>query len=148
MAAMVIALIALEEEKKKKKTNRRKSRVWSKDWLLQRNKFSHVNLLTNLRENNPEDYRNYLRMTQQSFEILLSLVQPHITKQDTCMRKSISAEERLMATLRFLATGRSFEDLKFTTGISAQSLGRIIPETCEAIVKVLQPQYLKVIKNC
>lgn len=140
---MVIAIIALEEEKKKRR-KRRKSRVWTKNWLLQREKFSHVNLLSNLRENNPEDYRNYLRMTQESFEMLLSHVRPHITKQDSCMRKAVSAEERLMATLRFLATGRSFEDMKFTTGISAQSLGRIIPETCEPIIKVLQPQYLKV----
>ncbi|XP_077314623.1 uncharacterized protein LOC143934951 [Lithobates pipiens] len=143
MAAMVIVIIALEEEKKKRRKNRRKSRVWTKNWLLQREKFSHINLLTNLRENNPEDYRNYLRMTQESFGMLLSHVRPHITKQDSCMRKAVSAEERLMATLRFLATGRSFEDMKITTGISAQSLGRIIPETCEAIIKVLQPQYLK-----
>jgi hypothetical protein len=49
------------------------------------------------------------------------------------MSLSISPHERLTVTLRFLATGRSHEDLKFRTLISAQSLGHIIPETCEAI---------------
>jgi hypothetical protein len=44
------------------------------------------------------------------------------------MRNSIIAEERLTATLRYLATGNSYEDLKFSTGISPQSLGKIIPE--------------------
>jgi hypothetical protein len=60
------------------------------------------------------------------------------------MRKSISAEERLAATLRFLATGRSFEDLKFSTGISTASLSKLIPETCKAIYEVLRMEYLKV----
>ncbi|XP_063791580.1 uncharacterized protein LOC134947337 [Pseudophryne corroboree] len=59
------------------------------------------------------------------------------------MRRAITADERLTATLRFLATGRSLEDMKFQTLISPQALGRIIPDTCKAIVKVLQDQYLK-----
>uniref|UniRef100_A0A803JJM1 DDE Tnp4 domain-containing protein n=1 Tax=Xenopus tropicalis TaxID=8364 RepID=A0A803JJM1_XENTR len=40
-------------------------------------------------------------------------------------------------------SSRSFEDLKFTTGISAQALGRIIPETCHAIIESLKADYLK-----
>jgi hypothetical protein len=60
------------------------------------------------------------------------------------MRESISAEARLAATLGYLATGRSFEDLKFSTGISAPSLSSIIPETCRAIYECLRLDYLKV----
>ncbi|VEN57307.1 unnamed protein product [Callosobruchus maculatus] len=45
------------------------------------------------------------------------------------MRQSISPHERLTATLRFLATGRSYEDLKFSVAISPQALRQIIPET-------------------
>ncbi|XP_023718189.1 uncharacterized protein LOC111870281 [Cryptotermes secundus] len=54
------------------------------------------------------------------------------------MRKAITPNERLTATLRYLATGRTLEDLKFSTRISPQALGRVIPETCEAIYKVLR----------
>ncbi|XP_018804797.1 PREDICTED: uncharacterized protein LOC108978796, partial [Bactrocera latifrons] len=54
------------------------------------------------------------------------------------MREAISAENRLAITLRFLATGNSFEDLKFSTAISAQAIGKIVIETCEAITKVLK----------
>lgn len=75
---------------------------------------------------------------------LLELVTPHIKKENTCMRAAISPHERLTATLRFLATGRSYKDLEFTTIISKQSLSEIIPETCEAIYKVLKKDYLKV----
>ncbi|XP_068225274.1 putative nuclease HARBI1 [Palaemon carinicauda] len=82
-------------------------------------------------------------MTDNAFRDLLSLVSPKITKKDTVMRKSIPAEERLIATLRFLATGRSLEDLKFSTGISTQALGHIISETCQAIYDALRNEYLK-----
>ena len=82
-------------------------------------------------------------MDEETYDMLLSLVTPFITKQDTYMRQVILPHERLTATLRFLATGRSYEDLKFSTYISPQALGRIIPETC-AIREALQPDYMKV----
>lgn len=60
------------------------------------------------------------------------------------MRQSISPEERLLVTLRYLATGRSMEDLKFSAIISPQALGKIIPETCKYIYLSLKEEYLKV----
>ena len=47
-------------------------------------------------------FRN-IRMTQERFEHLLSLVGPRITKPNTTMREAISAAERLTLTLRYLA---------------------------------------------
>ncbi|KAK4885232.1 hypothetical protein RN001_001503 [Aquatica leii] len=102
-----------------------------------------MRLLKELKTNEPEDFRNYLRMNSETFEELLKLVSPHIKKQDTVMRNSIIPEERLVVTLRFLATGRSYECLKFNTGISPQAIGCIIPETCKIIYKVMQPKHLK-----
>jgi hypothetical protein len=74
----------------------------------------------------------------------LHLVAPHIRKSDNAMIRTVTPHERLSVTLRFLATGRSYEDLKFSAVISSQSLGVIIPETCAAIYKVLKKKYLKV----
>ncbi|PIO23102.1 hypothetical protein AB205_0125870 [Aquarana catesbeiana] len=101
-------------------------------------------LLRELQENNPDDFRNCLRMTDPIFHRLLALLTPYITKQDTCMWQAITPKQRLIATLRYLVTGRSLQDLKFTTGISHQALGIIIPETCSAIIQVLQKDYIKV----
>lgn len=123
---------------------RQKRQWWVKAWMKNRNTYGHMPLLQELRDNFPTDFRNYLRMDAESFRILLDLVTPIISKQDTRMRESISAEERLTATLRYLATGRSFEDLKFSTGISSPSLCKIIPETCKAIYEVLKKTDLKV----
>ena len=125
-------------------SNKRQRKCWVKTWLKNRNRYGHLPLLHELRDNFPMDFRNYLRMDCESFQILLKLVSPIISKQDTKLRESISAEERLTTTLRYLATGRSFEDLKFSTGISAPSLCKIIPETCKAIYEVLRKTYLKV----
>lgn len=116
--------------------NFQNKRKWSKQWLLQCRKYSHMNLLRELQSNEPADYKNYLRMENHTFYKLLNLVRPYIEKKNTVMLESISAEERLVATLRFLATGRSYEDLKFSCVISAQALGKIIPETCWAIYEV------------
>jgi len=57
------------------------------------------------------------------------------------MWQAITPHERLTATLRFFATGSSYEDLKFSTIMSPQALGKIVPETCRAIYKVLKEYY-------
>ncbi|KAB0800103.1 hypothetical protein PPYR_07983 [Photinus pyralis] len=138
IAALCVAVqMNLTEEEKKK-------RVWVKKWREDRNKFGHMPLLNELRLNFPDDFKNYLRMDPDTFKILLNLISPIISKQNTKLRESISAEERLMATLRYLATGRSFEDLKFSTGISSSALCQIIPETCKALYQVLKKEYMKV----
>jgi hypothetical protein len=85
-------------------------------------------------------------MSEENFMILLEKVRPLIEKEDTVLRAAITAEERLAVTIRFLATGRSYEDLKFSAIISPQALGKIIPGTCKAIYSVLKNEYMKV--NC
>lgn len=125
---------------------RRPKKQWVKQWLLNRRSLSHVNLMNELTLE-PSDWRNYLRMDEDTYFKLLQMVTPLIKKQDTNMRQSINAHERLAATLRFLASGMSYEELKFVTAISPQHLGIIIPETCLAILKCLINDYLKVSSN-
>ncbi|XP_063786092.1 uncharacterized protein LOC134934633 [Pseudophryne corroboree] len=140
-----VAVNGLDRERRmRERRERRPTRsCWTKQWLLERDAMSHTPLLRELRDNNPEDYRNYLRMNDDMFQELLQLVTHLIVKQDTVMRRAISAEERLVATLRYLATGRPLQDLKFSTLISPQALGVIIPETCKALYSVLRKDYLK-----
>lgn len=134
------ALIIIENEKEKK-------RCWTKEWLLKRERLSHMHLIDELRTSSVCDLKNYLRMDDDSFKYLLKLVTPYIRKRNTKLRQCISSDERLIATLRYLATGRSLEDLKYSTIISPQALGLIIPETCKYIFQVLKKEYLKVCIN-
>ena len=142
----ILAVVGLLLSIKSKRHRYKKRTIWCKEWLKKRERYSHINLLKELRFH-PKDWHNYLRMNEDTYLNLLSLVTPLIKKKDTIMRNAISPHERLTATLRFLATGRSYEDLKFSTIISPQALSYIVPETCEAIYKILHKDYLKVIKN-
>lgn len=123
--------------------NRKKRTEWCKKWLLKRNSLSHISLMKEL-SLYPTDFINYTRMPEAVFLELLKMVEPLIRKEDTRFRESISPFERLSATMRFLATGMTYEELKYPTTISAQSLGHIIPETCKAILKCLHKDYMKV----
>ncbi|CAD7082659.1 unnamed protein product [Hermetia illucens] len=123
-------------------TQIKRRKVWSKSWYLNRPELSHSNLLKELEISAPSDFKNFLRMDSETYNELLRKVSPFIKKQDTIMCDAISPNERLSATLRFLASGQTFEDLKFLTAISPQSLGVLIMETCSAIIKVLKP-YIK-----
>lgn len=140
-ALAVVGLLLVTKTFNRRK--RMKRNIWCKNWLKKRERYSHVNLLNELKFA-PKDWHNYLRMDEETYLRLLSLVTPLIIKKDTVMREAIPPHQRLTATLKFLATGRSYEDLKFTTIISPQSLSCIVPETCDAIYKVLRKDYLKV----
>ena len=81
-----------------------------REWLKKREEYSHLVLLNEIILSDQEDYRNYFRMDEACFQKLLGLVQPFIARCDTNMRECISPSERLTLTLRYLATGRTFED--------------------------------------
>ena len=49
----------------------------------------------------PHRFFGSYRMTVRQFDHLLHMVYPHIAKQDNNYRKTISAEERLVITLRY-----------------------------------------------
>ena len=67
-----------------------------------------------------------------------------IEKKETYMRKPIPAEERLAITLRFLATGESYESLMFQFRVHRTTIAKIIREVCKAIYEVLMPVYMKI----
>ncbi|KAJ8963132.1 hypothetical protein NQ318_018597 [Aromia moschata] len=114
---LALTLVALKRKKQQKKKRR-----WSKEWYKMRNRFTHEHFANFLRDSEPEDYRNFLRMDQESFDYLLELVRPDIEKKDTNMREAISAIQRFSITLRYLACGIDLEDLKFTCAFAPQTL--------------------------
>ena len=122
---------------------RRKRRMWVKDWIGKRNIFTHVNLLNEIKKTDVDDFQRYFRMDEKAYYKLLEMVRPYITKQDTIMRESISANERLSITLRYLATGESFSRLCYSGIMGKSTISGIVQETCEAIITALK-DYIKV----
>ena len=75
------------------------------------------NLIKELKLSSPFDYDYYLRMCVSTFGELLELIMPLVQREDTNMREAISPKGRLFATLCFLASGLTFENLKFEIAI-------------------------------
>ena len=110
-----------------------------KEWYKKRGKYTHLYLFREISETHAESYyKNYYCMNEQRFIELLIKITPYLTRKDTVMRDSLWVEERLALTLRFLATGRAFEDMKFSFIISSSAISQVVIETCEALICVLQ----------
>ena len=60
------------------------------------------------------------------------------------MRQPIAADKNLAVTLRFLATGESYESLMYQFRIHRTTIGRFIPQVSRAIYAALKDEYLKV----
>lgn len=68
-------------------------------------------------------------------------LRPYIEGQTTHLRRPISAEEKLAVTLRFLATGESYESLMYQFRIHQSTISLFVPKVCHAIYEVLKEEY-------
>lgn len=146
-------VIIFEDENEKK---RRKRRFWIRPTLRSRNIYSGSNLLHDLERDDSGalnrglafrgSFQNFCRISNADFEYLLSLIGPKIHRMDTRLRDAVPIMERLAVTLRFLATGDSYQSLMYLFKISKQLISLIVPEVCEAIVDELK-EFIKVNDN-
>lgn len=143
-SAIVIASI-LKKKRKKVNKSRKKRSEWVKSYLQRREQSGlYTNLVNELRSEEPELFKNYLRMTKESFDHVLSLVKADLTKETTNMREPISPGLKLAVTIRFLATGASYDDLSCQYRVHKSTICRFIPEVCEVLYERLKNDYLKV----
>jgi hypothetical protein len=70
------------------------------DVNLSRVTHGEFNVLYKQLRNYEEKFVEYLRMTTETFDILLTKIEEKIQKQDTNYRACMSPEERLVVTLR------------------------------------------------
>lgn len=95
------AYIVMDYLVKKKKRQRR----WWHTQLYNRTMYSGNQLLLDLKFQAVSGlYKNFTRMSPTDFEFLINLIGPKVERQNTKWRKSISVQERLAVTIRFLAT--------------------------------------------
>ncbi|XP_024890215.1 protein ANTAGONIST OF LIKE HETEROCHROMATIN PROTEIN 1-like [Temnothorax curvispinosus] len=121
-----------------KSKNKRKRRCWISKVFAERQRhgFYHA-VLPNIRLEDLR-FRNYTRMTPIQLEELLSIV-GHDLKKHYVVREPINEEQRLIVTLRYLASGDSMVSLSYQFLISVSSITNIIRETCSVIWEHLYP---------
>ncbi|XP_065067641.1 uncharacterized protein LOC135693179 [Rhopilema esculentum] len=138
-ACAMLIVCALRMKRKKIR------KVWCKEWLQKREDTSlHTGLVSKLRLADREDYRRFMRMNTTTFEELLFKVRPYNEGQTTHMRQPISAEEKLAVTLRFLATGETYQSLKYQFRIHNSTISLFVPKVCQVIYDVLKDDYFSV----
>ncbi len=125
-----------------------KKRFWVRKIFAQRKeKGEYNNLVREMRLYDHEFFFKMFRMSPSQLEELTILVAPLIVKESV-HREAIPPQERLCVTLRYLASGNSHVSLAASYRISQTSIGRIIPETCDALWEVLcREGYLNIPRN-
>ncbi|XP_014667953.1 PREDICTED: uncharacterized protein LOC106809400 [Priapulus caudatus] len=140
----VAVFILIIFKRLRRRRNRRNRQTWTRQWIQRRRTLGIVrNLQQELYLEDTEGFRQYLRMSPESFLHILDKIKDKITKEDTVMRQAITAKERLSVTLRFLATGESFRSLSFQYRMGERTISEIIKETTAAIVDTMKNEYLK-----
>ena len=91
---------------------------------------------------NPGQFKEYCRMLPPTFDYVVEAIKPVVERATTNFRKPISVEERLMVTLRYLATGIQFRQLAFSFRISRSSISQIVKEVCKAIWTALVVKHM------
>lgn len=130
-ARLAAACIVLLLSRRKK---RRARSIWAKKWLLRREQIGfEQTLFRELRTEDENCYKNFIRMNAEDFDYLVEKITPLIKKRDTNWRQAISPAMRLCVTLRFLATGESFTDLTYFFRMGLSTIASILLTVLKAI---------------
>jgi hypothetical protein len=104
---VTMTLLLIKKKLDIKKRARKHRTLWTQPWISRRLRMGAYHaLIHELRSTDVRGYTSFLRMDPESFDLLLQKLGPIIAKEDTKLRLSIPAEERLAVTLRYLATGK------------------------------------------
>ncbi|KAG8251624.1 hypothetical protein J6590_075512 [Homalodisca vitripennis] len=104
--------------------NRKKRRWLSRPWIMRREELgASARLLQKLQEEDPETYRNVLRMSAPKFQEFLELVEPLIKKQNTKFRQSLPCKIKLEITLRLRC--------KLAPACANESRDLLVAATCD-----------------
>ena len=82
-------------------------------------------------------------MSPERFNHLLTLVGPLMAKKPCRSRNTITEAERLMVTLRYLATGEAQQTQAFYFRLGKATVSKIVRETCIALWEALNKTYVK-----
>ncbi|KAL5233408.1 hypothetical protein ACI65C_000818 [Semiaphis heraclei] len=99
-ACVIFALYEEHELSKKQQRDKIKRRHWVHPLNLKRPDNGQFQVTFMTLRSYPEEFMKYYRMSITSFDELISLVRPKLSKQHTGLRVPISPEERLTVTLR------------------------------------------------
>ena len=131
-------------QRRRRRRHARPRKWWVKPWLRRRAVFGQYNqLMEELRLEDPESFRNYMRMDAEVFFSILERVEPYIRKTDTGWREALSPGLKLAITIRYMATGNTYMSLQYSFRVANNTISLLVPEVSQAIVDCYADEYLK-----
>jgi hypothetical protein len=101
LAAAIYVALAINKRRKVKR------KCWVKNWVRRRDQQgAYTQLICELQLEDAQQFRNFTRLSAVEVQNLVNMLGLVIGKKDTAMMNAISVEERVIVTLRFLATGK------------------------------------------
>ena len=144
LRATCLTLLIRKYLQRKQKKLKYKKRFWVRQLFKERKEKGEYHLLVkDMKLFDHEYFFKQFRMLPHKYEKLLCYVAPRITKS-SIKRESISADQRMCITLRYLVTGDAKATIASSYRVGPATVGRIISETCSAIwSKLSEAGYLK-----
>ena len=68
-------------------------------------------LVNELKIEDAQQFVNFVRMSASQVEVIINLIGDMISKKDTKMRRAIPVKDRVIVTLRFLASGMQLKSV-------------------------------------
>ncbi|XP_031350493.1 protein ALP1-like [Photinus pyralis] len=92
-----------------------------------------------------EKLYSYTRMSIETFNYILNKIESEldVLEYNNLHTNPILAEERLVLTLRYLATGSSFRTLAFSFRMGASTVSKIVYQVCNILWTTLQPIHMR-----
>ncbi|XP_056422332.1 uncharacterized protein LOC130362226 isoform X2 [Hyla sarda] len=116
----------------------RQKRLWIHPVIRMKQEKGHFNMLYADLRRCPDKFQEFIKMSTSAFDGLLDLMRPLLTMQQTLLRRCISPEQRLLITLRFLATGETYSSLHQLFHVGKSTISGIVRTTCELIFQNLR----------
>ncbi|XP_050298182.1 uncharacterized protein LOC126737354 [Anthonomus grandis grandis] len=87
-------------------------------------------------------FQSVYRMSRETFLVLLDIIGPSIKSSVKKFRESITPKEKLIITMRYLATAMSFKQLSFLFMRGDSTIGQLVEEVCDNIWSGLQMEFM------
>lgn len=123
---------------RKKKRKKRRS-IWVNEWINRRfeGKGGPSLVHNELRIQYSYSFKNYLRIDEECFDIVLSKIEGKFNYQDTQFRQCIRQINC------YLATGDSFQSLSYNFRLVRSTICKIVPEVLKSICECMQDENIK-----
>ncbi|CAN8015525.1 unnamed protein product, partial [Ixodes persulcatus] len=111
-------------------------------WLNRKVESEYYTAMQVMRDQDPQLFFRFYRMSPQLFDKLHRLVAERLTKQHV-VREPITSGERLAMTLRYLSSGNPIMDIAMEFRVGLETAREAIHLTCQVLWEELAPRYMK-----